>query len=599
MKLWWMTGMLCLVTIYAAYAQKVQVSIPDTSADVNETILIPLFVNGLTSSDSVISYQFIVTFDPGVLSPNGASSAGTISGGWGPPLVNLQEEGKIIAGSYGANFLLGDGVLVYLKFTAKGAVLDTTTLKFQQFFFNNGEPHVRLKNGVFMVSGDVSQLKFRCNINDSIKWELNGKQRTFPFDTLVVANTTHQIAVPSPQPKAEGVQYTFDQWSDGGEQNRNIVATHDSTLTLYMNKQYRLTILTEPAGVVDIAGSGWYTKDSLVTITAPEAVTKGDSVYAFKQWEVGENQFVDPELRLAMDTVHVATARYIRAYAISGAVHYNGNGLANTLLILSGDDRDTVLTNDTGMYTFPGIPEGNYTITPFREGYAFDPVARSFMPLATTQSAIDFTAADTMAPIIYVTYPNGGELLQAGKEDTIRWEATDNDTIVFVNVHYSANGGKTWRLIYGGVYTGNTLRWNVPANESDSLKIKVTVADNAGNINYDISDDVCSISNETGIEAANQVMPQQFRLLQNYPNPFNNRTVIGYQLSRPSEVKLAIYNMQGQQIRVLVNEHRAAGRYRAVWNGLDAHGNTMPSGIYVYIFQSNEFHQSRKMLYVK
>jgi len=70
------------------------------------------------------------------------------------------------------------------------------------------------------------------------------------------------------------------------------------------------------------------------------------------------------------------------------------------------------------------------------------------------------------------------------------------------------------------------------------------------------------------------------RLHGNYPNPFNPRTTIRFDLKEASPVTLDIYNLKGQLIRRLVDANKVAGHHSVVWDGRDAHGNSVASGIY-------------------
>jgi len=90
------------------------------------------------------------------------------------------------------------------------------------------------------------------------------------------------------------------------------------------------------------------------------------------------------------------------------------------------------------------------------------------------------------------------------------------------------------------------------------------------------------------------VEPAGFRLMQNYPNPFNPKTIITTQLPTPSHVTLAVYNMLGQEVAVLVDENRVAGRYRDSFDG-----SGLASGVYICRLTAGRFIQSMKMLLLK
>ena len=97
------------------------------------------------------------------------------------------------------------------------------------------------------------------------------------------------------------------------------------------------------------------------------------------------------------------------------------------------------------------------------------------------------------------------------------------------------------------------------------------------------------------------LMPKETALLANYPNPFNPETWIPYQLAEPAEVTLRIYTIKGELVRTLALGHQPAGIYQtqtraAYWDGKNALGEPVASGIYFYTLTSSEFTSTRKML---
>ena len=95
--------------------------------------------------------------------------------------------------------------------------------------------------------------------------------------------------------------------------------------------------------------------------------------------------------------------------------------------------------------------------------------------------------------------------------------------------------------------------------------------------------------------------PVQTALLVNYPNPFNPETWIPYQLSEAAEVIVSIYAVNGTLIRTLDLGHQPAGLYQgksraAYWDGKNALGEPVASGIYFYTLTAGDFNATRKML---
>jgi hypothetical protein len=96
----------------------------------------------------------------------------------------------------------------------------------------------------------------------------------------------------------------------------------------------------------------------------------------------------------------------------------------------------------------------------------------------------------------------------------------------------------------------------------------------------------------TGIQAPR--VPYTFALDQSYPNPFNPTTMITWQLSAVSSVELAVYDMLGREVAVLVRGVQQPGAYHTEFNG-----TRLASGVYVYRLSAGSYVSSRKMLLVR
>lgn len=98
-------------------------------------------------------------------------------------------------------------------------------------------------------------------------------------------------------------------------------------------------------------------------------------------------------------------------------------------------------------------------------------------------------------------------------------------------------------------------------------------------------------SNEVSVEVE---LPLEFALNQNYPNPFNPSTTISYTLPEDGFVKLAVYNLLGQEVATVVNSFQKAYRYEVVFNA-----NELSSGVYVYKIEAGNFSASKKLMLMK
>jgi hypothetical protein len=102
-----------------------------------------------------------------------------------------------------------------------------------------------------------------------------------------------------------------------------------------------------------------------------------------------------------------------------------------------------------------------------------------------------------------------------------------------------------------------------------------------------------------GVAERGGSVPTEYALEQNYPNPFNPETMIKYQLSGASHVRLRIFTALGQEIRTLVDGLQPAQYYSILWDGRDNAGNPLPSGVYFYRLETEKFTAVKKMVMMR
>jgi len=105
---------------------------------------------------------------------------------------------------------------------------------------------------------------------------------------------------------------------------------------------------------------------------------------------------------------------------------------------------------------------------------------------------------------------------------------------------------------------------------------------------------------EVSLHQSKPIVVEGFNLYQNYPNPFNPETSIKFSLDQPQHVRLSIYSLGGQLIRILENEYKQAGIHTACWDGRDENGYVVSSGIYIYRIESDYgYHVMKKAVFIK
>lgn len=165
-----------------------------------------------------------------------------------------------------------------------------------------------------------------------------------------------------------------------------------------------------------------------------------------------------------------------------------------------------------------------------------------------------------------------------------------------VSNHHMANGfdakffsaSKLWNAseVSGGKLA--TIVLESSSNDASKPQLSsVTLVDQNFAANRPVIDDAAGI-------------PSEFSLGQNYPNPFNPTTTINFGLPEAGKVRLAVYNLLGQEVRSLISGTMNAGSYKAVWNSMDNTGRKVSSGVYFYrLVVDGKIVNTRKMLLLK
>ena len=183
-------------------------------------------------------------------------------------------------------------------------------------------------------------------------------------------------------------------------------------------------------------------------------------------------------------------------------------------------------------------------------------------------------------------------------------------------IQFGGSLGNTYAPSELAVAVGDTVRWQgnfgfhplsstaVPAGagafSNGSGTVFNYVVSVPGNYNYTCDAHGPAMSG-TFIAVVSAVddgvaQPAQFELRQNYPNPFNPSTTIGFQVpgAAASWVRLAVFNLIGQEVAVLVNGMRNAGNHAVTFEA-----KNLPSGIYVYQLTAGSFSSTRSMVLLR
>jgi hypothetical protein len=160
-------------------------------------------------------------------------------------------------------------------------------------------------------------------------------------------------------------------------------------------------------------------------------------------------------------------------------------------------------------------------------------------------------------------------------QDTIGGQAYDRVNLTFPHGFlfvYDASGG-----------TGN------PGNRSARANLVREILTNFGH----------GGALDGDVVAADPIANRRLVLLQNRPNPFNPATRIEFSAPARGNVAVRVYNLRGELVITLLNGVVEAGAQSVLWNGTDARGSSVASGVYLYQVEGFGQIETRKMALVK
>ena len=174
---------------------------------------------------------------------------------------------------------------------------------------------------------------------------------------------------------------------------------------------------------------------------------------------------------------------------------------------------------------------------------------------------------------------------------------------------YSVNRARTEGNGVEGSLVHLTYTLADGASLPDNISFYFTVVNIPGtSLNPELLNVVCSYPDadnpavvNTAVASADEgsLLPSEYALFQNYPNPFNPSTQISFDVPNSEFVTLRVYNLLGQDVKMLINQSMAPGRYTVEWNGNDMLNNDVASGVYFYELRGESFISRKKMLLIR
>jgi hypothetical protein len=271
----------------------------------------------------------------------------------------------------------------------------------------------------------------------------------------------------------------------------------------------------------------------------------------------------------------------VLAYDLTGhvvSVGISGFDLQSGLPLLSPDE-----------YHIPGLVAGNYYVRTFA----------LFRLLQQLQEGGlgDQLGGDPLGTLLGLLLAGGGDLL-----DNLTGNLFADLWYDGVPVPLALDRDDIFGLLFNLLLGSGDIQFALPLFDlpaEGAAIVSVGSPGERGGVNFKLPtlrDVLTDVSEQPG-----GIIPTAFELSQNYPNPFNPSTAIRFSLPQSSDIRLAVYNMLGQRVRILFEGRKAAGVYSAVWDGANERGEVVAAGLYFVRLESqaNNVALTRKIVFVK
>ncbi len=413
--------------------------------------------------------------------------------------------------------------------------------------------------------------------------DVNGEQKTSSFVATVQAKPTFTLPVASTFTVAEaatsGNTVVFAASGTAGITYTMIPNTPALTWAAFDAATATLT-LTPTYGVAGAVTGGVYT----ITIRA----TGTNGLFTDKVLTVTVTTTLRNPVWTGTGTSTIATKsiKYNEAFTYSYvAVSPDNHTITYSLESVTPATTAAVFSHQAGL---GGFGQLTFTPTTAEAGKVYTIVVKATASsgLFSTTTTVLTVGINNAPTFVLFDVARTVKVHNVPVAVTFQYTATDADGDPF-----------TWTLVSGKGFISTTglYTWTpVAADKGTTNTVKVRITDAANPLIFTETTAVLTVENLiTSVESIEGV-PTNFALLQNYPNPFNPSTTIQFAIPTSSNVKVSVFNILGEEVAVLVNSMMAAGNYKVSFNA-----SNLPSGLYLYRIQADNFNQVRKMMLTK
>ncbi len=218
---------------------------------------------------------------------------------------------------------------------------------------------------------------------------------------------------------------------------------------------------------------------------------------------------------------------------------------------------------------------------------------------------------------------NDGDAYNSSSNLVLYWKFNDIDQNVVMdhsgnNFHASLSGYPDSRkhtsvfpTLYQWLFVNGSTNPTISGNGSDLVQLRIetenlSVGTYYGMVNVSPGNEVLlnsysfiKLEVSEQLMSSAEILPYSYSVDQNFPNPFNPITEIKYELPIDEFVELTIYDLMGRNVKNLISKYHSTGSYSIKWDGTNNVGELVSAGMYFYTFKTNNYSQTRKMMFIK
>jgi Ni,Fe-hydrogenase III small subunit len=448
---------------------------------------------------------------------------------------------------------------------------------------------------------------------------VGSSSNTFPFgqsagkavEWLILAGDLNQ---PSPLPSGMRITKVYFYCSSGGSRTYTnlhvLMAQTDLTTlttgqfypgpmdTVYYHASATLTATTNNWFSIELDRPFVYNPTKSLVVFVGQCAGPGSGMYVRQNvlanirrvWSVGGCPFVPyaggdgSVVNFGVDVEPVAPTHY----------NYNATGGDNSfpLNIAGGKMVQWLVAPGEYNQPTPALGGGKITGLYFRISGTYPLGPATYIPLVIRMGQTALTSLTTGQ--FY-----SGTMDTVFRRDTIVLQQPVNSWLYFpLDVEYAYNPGLSLVIEMGQCgATGTTSGFSL-THTTVSGNRRVWSVGGCPFIPYasagtNVVNNGIDIEYPLGVTPPNEI-PGAYRLEQNYPNPFNPVTSISFSIPKSGIVKIAVYDVVGREVTVILNEHRTAGSYTVPFDA-----ENFASGVYLYKMTSGGFTETKKMTLIK